>query len=246
MIRCLVKNIIDVIYPDYLYCICCGKIIDKNFKYRICNFCMKEMKWAIGKTCDRCGKPLDETYDDKFCEDCQTYEHIFDKGYTCTEYGNFEKKMLLDFKYGGHIHKGVYLGRIMAERLRTVNFGADIIIPIPIHISRTKSRGFNQAAILAKEISEALNIEMLNYGIYRRLNTKAMRGLSPIAREVNIKDAFRISDIVKPYIRGKDILIVDDIYTTGATIDEMSQILRECSVGKISFITFSAGRDHKI
>lgn len=116
----------------------------------------------------------------------------------------------------------------------------DLIVPVPLHRSRKAERGYNQAELLAKYLSSKLGIPLNSRNLIRTKATKIQNKLSRHEREQNLKDAFiiRQSNVFKD----KRILLVDDIFTTGATVNECSRILMECGVKEVYVITIATGR----
>lgn len=117
----------------------------------------------------------------------------------------------------------------------------DLIVPVPIHKKKKRKRGYNQAELLGKELSLCLNIPWNTGGIVRRKNTKPLKDLQPSERRKNLWDAFYIAPDKRHFFEGKRVLVVDDIYTTGSTMDEMARTLKAAGAIKIYFVTLSSG-----
>ena len=115
----------------------------------------------------------------------------------------------------------------------------DEIIPVPIHKKRFRQRGFNQSEIIAQEIGRIMNIPVSKNKIIRIKNTKPQKALDDMERIKNIRNAFCA---VRGYKPQKNILIIDDIYTTGATIRHIAQILKELGAVRVFFLTISIGQ----
>ena len=115
----------------------------------------------------------------------------------------------------------------------------DEIVPVPIHPKRLKERGFNQAFVMAKELGNITGIPVLDGKIVRIKNTRPQKALDDLERIKNIRGAFAVMD---DYIPAKNILIIDDIYTTGTTIRQIAQILKAKGAEKVFFITISIGQ----
>ena len=91
-----IKEVLRFIYPESIYCICCGSIIDASRSYSLCDNCIEKIKWIGERTCEKCGKILQQDYSHEFCEDCRNAVHYFDKGYTCCQYGLYERALIMD------------------------------------------------------------------------------------------------------------------------------------------------------
>ncbi len=216
-------SIFDWIYPPR--CIFCHNIIPIN-KYAqldICEHCIKTLPFIKEPTCNKCGKSLNN--DKEFCNDCYSKEHLYKKGFITLEYIGMTIEAIYRFKYMNCPHYSKTFAYIMYEDMKNknmLNYNFDLIIPIPLHINKLKKRGYNQAELLAKELSYKLKIPYEPI-IKRIKDTKPQNSLSPKERYNNLKSAFEIIDIDK--IKDKKVLLIDDIYTTGATMDACVQVL---------------------
>ena len=230
------NGILELIYPDNIYCICCGSYIDKTRNYSLCNDCTEKLHWINGRSCRKCGKALQDTYAGNICYDCLMYDHAFDTGLSCVTYGLYERAMVLDFKYKDKPYIGHKLGEIMGDRLLCEDEIFDLIVPIPIHRKRREERGYNQAEILAKKVAKKTGIEYNKSVLKRVKDTSVMRKLSPLERRENLRGAFESSG----YARGKSILLIDDIYTTGATADECAKVLKDSGAVSVTIMSFAS------
>ena len=128
----MLKNLIsELIFPSNIYCISCRSIIDNSRPYALCDDCLSTFQWANGRTCEKCGKILQDAYRHDVCADCRETGHFFEKGYTCVQYGISERELLLSLKYGGQTFIGEKIAHIMADRLENEDFEADLVIPVP-------------------------------------------------------------------------------------------------------------------
>lgn len=249
-LKTLISEGLDLVYPDALYCICCGKIIDESRPYRLCNECMDGVKWATGRTCLRCGKPLSEIDHSDTCYSCRENDHVFDRGVTCAEYGTHERAIVFALKYNGRTDIAGTIAEIMDDRLSNASISEDIdvVMHVPMFRRKKLERGFDQAELIAVELARRRGIPFRGDLIVRSRETKAMRGLAPAERRANLDGAFGYSDRYGPEdisdaVRGMNILVVDDIYTTGATADAIAGMLRRNGAKKVHFISFAAGAD---
>jgi len=249
LFKAIGNEILDLVYPPDIYCICCGKIIDFTRPYRLCDDCMETMKWATGRTCAKCGKPLSDNDPMDICYSCREHAHAFGKGYTCTEYGTAEKSLVFSLKYGSRTDIADTIGEIMYDRM-SAEFGAealraafDLLCPVPVHYERKSMRGYNQAALIAEAFAKRAGIPYRGELLVRTRQTGAMKGMNPAERRENVRGVFEVRRGREELIRGADILIVDDIYTTGSTIDEAARTLADAGAGSVDFISFASGAD---
>ena len=248
-IRKFSENVLDCIYPKDLYCICCGKIIDESRTYRLCNDCMDGIRWATGRSCRSCGKPLSSNNPGDICFNCREHAHEFERGFTCAEYGDYERRIIFALKYDGRADIAETLGEIMADRIagdrEILDYiqTCDILIPVPASRERRLKRGYNQAALICESLSARTGLRYEGEALIRIKETAKMKGLSPDERRENVRGSFGIKRNAKPLIEGSHCIIIDDIYTTGATIDEISSTLKAAGAARVGFISFASGAD---
>ena len=241
----LVKNIEEAVFPSNIYCICCGSLIDGSRAYSLCDRCMEKLHWINGRTCDRCGKALPETYNGKRCYDCMLHPHSFRKGYSCLTYGLYERKILLDYKYNGKGYLFRKLGDILYDRISCESIRPDVIVPVPIHKKREKNRGYNQATLMARRLSRLWGIPVDDRSLVREKETPPLRSLDPAERELALAEAFRVRRQGKRKLQGKTILLIDDIYTTGATADACSRTLLAAGASAVDLLSLASGGNRK-
>lgn len=240
--RSLHERICNILWPPSLYCIACGSVTDRTRRYSLCDDCMTKILWAEGPVCAICGKVLsaDSEKETGICMDCQEFPHEFDRGITCTAYGLYERKIITDFKKRGKSWLARPLAEILHDRTVIENPDTDVIIPVPVHRKRLKQRGYNQAELLGRFLSEKTGWPMKKNVLVRTRSTAPMKQLDRWQRRENLRDAFAVTGGEE--IRGKNLLLVDDIYTTGATADVCAALLKENGAEKVCLLTFSAGR----
>ena len=240
----IIRQIIKIIFPDDIYCIRCGKIIDSTRTYSLCDDCIRNFHWTNNKTCNKCGKLMDEEGVYSLCKDCRNMDHYFAQGFTCLMYGLYEKELLWAFKYGKQGYLGEKLGEILKDRLEPEfekGLNIDVIIPVPIHKKKLRQRGFNQAELMAKPLSKAWGLVFDKKALIRTKSTSAMSSLDPLERRANVAGAFVIDKGQEGVVKDKSILLVDDVYTTGSTVDECSRVLLDAGAKDVYVLTLAAG-----
>ncbi len=248
------NEILDLVYPPGLYCICCGKIIDDSRTYRLCNDCMQSVNWNKGRHCSKCGRPLSGNDPGAICFGCTQREisgspHSFNRGHACTGYGACEQAVIFALKYGGRADIGDTLGEILYDYMLSeyepdeLAGMYDLVTPVPIHADKLKKRGFNHAELIGRSFSERAGIKFDAAALIRTRDTVPMKGLGPEERRANIRGAFDIKNSRLPQIQNAKILLVDDIFTTGSTIDEIASILKQAGASRVDFLAFAAAGD---
>lgn len=250
------EAVYEAVFPSNIYCICCGSLIDRSRPYALCDACVKKFHWINGRTCEKCGKALQDTYRGRLCYDCMTYEHHFERGFSCLTYGLYERAVLLDHKYNGRGYLAAKFGDILYDRISCEDIRPDVIIPVPISPGRMKARGYNQSALMAARLAERWGIPMDEHSLIRKKETGLLRSLGPADRRLALDGAFCISGEAAKgasggrqknaeRLNGKTVMLVDDIYTTGATADACSKVLTDAGAGRVYLLTFASGGNRR-
>ncbi|MEE3361954.1 MAG: ComF family protein [Anaerovoracaceae bacterium] len=229
-----------IFFPGNIYCVCCGAVIDATRPYSLCDKCMERFRWADGRTCAKCGKPLGDAWKHDICADCREREHVFDKGFTCLQYGLYEKRLIAEYKYLRKKYIARVISEIMYDRMECEDISYDIVTAVPVHRSRLKTRGFDQAALCASMFAERAGTEYAD-SLVRVKHTRAMKSLNAEERKINISGAFAAAAGAADRIKGKDVLLVDDIYTTGSTADVCAAVLKNEGARAVYVLTLASG-----
>ncbi len=219
-------------------CPVCNRIVSP-FGADICTDCIQKLTFVNEPVCARCGKPLDEEGD--LCSDCANMDHVYEKGCAALVYDEYISKSIYRFKYNGKQEFSHFYGRIMSERLGDIikSWNVEAIVPVPVHRSKLKKRGYNQAALIAKELSKRLKIPVNEALVIRTADTKVQKNLGARERQNNLKGAFKVP---RNSVELNTVLIVDDIYTTGATVDSVARCLKGAGVSSVYSATLCIGR----
>ncbi|MDL2301207.1 ComF family protein [Lachnospiraceae bacterium OttesenSCG-928-D06] len=231
----ILKFLADIIYP--LKCPICDNIV-YPFGEKICFHCMSKLKYLTSPRCYTCGKKLLQE-EEEFCYDCGKGNHKFINGRSLYEYECIALS-IYKFKYGNRREYAMFYGeeivRYLGDYIRGIH--PDGLLPVPLHKSRKRKRGYNQASLLAREIGEQMGIPVYDKLVKRVKNTSPLKQLGSKERQNNLKKAFHI---IGNDVKLSTIVIIDDIYTTGSTIDELADTLRSAGVKEIYFITLASG-----
>ncbi|MFA4995909.1 MAG: ComF family protein [Patescibacteria group bacterium] len=209
---------LEIFFPKR--CVDCGKPAE----HFVCSDCIKSIEKNKTSTCPDCGKI---SQSGKYCQKCKKKNGIYLTGLIAAaryEIGPL-KEMVHHLKYSGITSLAELLGELMAERLEreTLKSGL-VLVPVPLHRKREFTRGFNQAELLARHISERLNIPG-GLALTRTKNTPSQVTLSGDLRKTNLINVFRCDDI--ELITGKTVLLIDDVTTTGSTLNECAKVLKQ-------------------
>ena len=211
-------------------CVSCNKL-GKYF----CLSCRKLIKYIEFPFCPVCRYPSVNGITHPRCFSGLTLDGVF----TAAHYNGPVKKSIRLAKYSFVSDLLPELTQILFEKFPAYLQDFDFLIPVPLHFSRGKSRGFNQANIIAKIINSMTGIPMMKDNLYRRTNTKPQFGLKPKERAQNIKNVFYLKNSVE--ITGKKICLVDDVATTFSTLNECAKILKKNGAVRVWAIVLAHG-----
>ena len=230
----LLEKCLGMLYPQT--CCFCGKISKKP----LCKNCLSKIEYTSPPYCKKCGKPI-AISEDSLCFDCKHQKRFFETGRSVWIHQGNVKWSIYQFKYHNRrIHAEFYaneLWRLYGEEI--LNWNVDVIMPVPLHKKRRRKRGYNQAEVLAEKIGKKMGVPVDTWSVIRMKNTRPQKILGSQKRKENLEHAFVIKKL-RPDT--ECVLIVDDIYTTGNTINAMAKTLREHGVHKVFFLTISIGQ----
>jgi ComF family protein len=212
------------------------------------------MNWNTGRRCGKCGRPLAETDPGRMCFGCSKREsagdvRAFDRGYAAAGYGVCAQAVIFSLKYGGRGDIGETLGEILYDYMISMYEPDelagmyDVVIPVPAHRDKIKRRGFNQADLIGRSFANKAGLRYDSGAVIRIRKTSPMKELGPAERAANIRGAFEIRNSRLPLTEGSRILIIDDIFTTGATVDEIASLLKKNGAERVDFLAFAAAGD---
>lgn len=220
---------LNFLFPEKNICFICEDY-GSDIKENLCSICKERFVFIGEQSCSICGRKLKESKNSptniRRCKECMRHPHYFTKSVSPLSYEGDIKRAIYDYKYNNKQHMYKLFSKLMVKSILENDLEqVDLVIPIPLYIDREKRRGFNQAHLLAKSISKKLNIKLDNKSLIRSRHTKAQNKLDRNERIKNIKGVFALRE--KENIKQKKILLIDDILTTGSTVDECSKLLLE-------------------
>jgi len=178
--------------------------------------------------CPRCALPI-ESPTPQACGRCQKKLPAFDSAFALFRYDEPVRHLIHSLKFGARYPCGRLLGTLMAEKLAALQEKPSAIMPVPLHPSRYRQRGFNQASEIARTVSRRLDIPLDLRSCYRIRSTAAQAELSAKERRKNLRNAFA----VKTPLTHQYVAILDDVITTGATVNELAGALRRAGVARV-------------
>ncbi len=231
-------SLIDIIYPRY--CLICSNSINESSFEGACKGCLEKINVNTSPFCSKCGISIKSTTRAKdSCNECRNKNYYFDRAMSVCDYKGIVKKCIQLFKYKRKLNIGLNLSKLMIKFLKE-HFNLDdidLITAVPLHKSKLRERGFNQAEILAEQIRLNLNLPAAFDNLKRIKKTLSQYQLPLVSRQSNISGAFACAD--EAFFRNKSILIIDDIFTTGATLNECSRVLKNAGAKKVYTLTIA-------
>lgn len=234
------KILLDMVYPRR--CPVCGKIISKKKSY-VCDECKSKVSKISEPRCMKCGKAL-LVKEQEYCLNCSKKDYYFERGVSLWNYDDTMKKSIANFKYH---HRKEYAQFYAEEFVKEFGdyvkqLSPDGLVPVPIHWTKYIDRGYNQAQVIAEEIGKRLNIPVLEGVLVRKKRTIAQKQLSESERARNLEHAFYVSEKWKTALRTlNSIMIIDDIYTTGSTINLCAKKIKEAGLKQVYFGVLCTG-----
>ncbi len=229
-------KILDILYPPV--CPFCGEVQKPGTG--ICVSCRGKLPVIREPRCMRCGKPV-ERGEQEYCRDCGRRRYAFEQGQSLWLHVPPVSKAIYQFKFHNQRCYASIFAKEMACRYGkwVRDHGVEEILPVPLHASRRRMRGYNQAELLAEELSKQLQIPMGRNVLFRVRRTRPQKQLDDWEREQNLQGAFGVS---RQWKAPANVLVVDDIYTTGSTIHKVAKLLKRAGVEKVYFLTISIGQ----
>jgi len=220
----MLQSLIHLLFPKT--CVCCENLLNEQEPH-ICGSCLLEI-------------PVLEIDDDSAIKKLAGRVKIE----SALAYLKFNKsgkaqKILHEIKYKDNHELGIYIGKQYANYLKTQNIELDfdILVPVPLHSKRMKSRGYNQSEAIAKGLSDKLGIDLNTISLLKTKEAQSQTKKGRVARLENMQDCFVVSELVD--LKGKHIAIVDDVMTTGATLEACCLSLEKAGVGKITVLSLA-------
>lgn len=232
----VLQEAVDWIFPRR--CPVCDDIVTMKGEL-ICPECKEKLQYISEPRCCKCGKQLLDA-NAVYCYDCERKQHLFERGVALYDYHAISDS-IYRFKYKDRPEYAAFYGKDLAKKLAQdiLQWHPDALIPVPLHASKLRKRTYNQAELLAKELGKNLSIPVYTDLVKRVRKTRPQKELDVSARQKNLEKAFIMG---RNDVKLKKTVIIDDIYTTGSTVDAIAAELLCAGVEKIYFVTLSIGK----
>ena len=231
-----ILRLIDTVLPPR--CVLTGEIVDSNGK--LSPAAWGGLDFISRPFCNTCGIPFDfEVEQDGCCISCLDRPPPFKTARAAVRYNDTSRDLILGFKHADKLHIVEAFVPWMMTAGRKMLKDADMLIPVPLHRRRLLSRRYNQAAILSDALSRKTNIPSYPLAMRRTRSTQSQGHLTAGERHKNVKEAFDLHPAYTSRIKGKTVILIDDVYTTGATVKECTKTLRKSSADDVHILTLA-------
>lgn len=218
----------------------CGDLLKVDrYVCEDCSYLISEVKTPC---CLKCGCEINDE-ETEYCDDCARKEKSYVKGFPALNYFGDIRDSVAAFKYHGKKWYADFFADEIIKRHgeAIMDIAPEVLIPVPVHKKKLKLRGYNQAELLANALSVRMSIPTDNEILFRNTNTTPQKILGSSAREMNLKKAFNSTDKIVKYNK---VMLVDDIYTTGATIEACTKALNEKGVREVFYTSICIGKGY--
>lgn len=236
------QTLINTFYPQHIKCICCKDEIENQNVYDLCENCYKTLPLIQSNFCTRCGFKF-KGDGNGICLNCKSSNFYFDTARSAVVFADKIVNSIHKFKYAKYKFLATPFSYLLYDCLLIQNWNIDLICYVPLFGKREKQRGYNQSRELADKLSKLVNLEVC-HDIIRTRDTPTQTKLTRKQRQENVKDCFKL--INPSQFKNKNILLIDDVFTTGSTTNEISKILKKAGASKVFVLTLAhAGFNEK-
>lgn len=225
---------LDALLPPR--CSGCGQVAYKSHFF--CGQCWANIQLIQKPWCQKCGVAMPFGGQDLSCVNCLNYPPEFSGGRSATRYEGLARDLVLRLKHADSTHLPKSLASWMAQVGQDFWADTDYLVPVPLHRWRLFSRRYNQATLLARALSNRVDIPVLTNVLIRKKRTQSQGRKSRQERHKNVKDAFEVQD-PRTILKGKTVTLIDDVWTTGATLEACTKMLKQSGVDRVYVLTLS-------
>lgn len=233
-----VQKVLQLLYPPR--CPFCDEILDVSERELLCcSICSRKIPWVTGARCMKCGKPV-SSCELEYCPDCQKTKHAYDRGAAVFRYSGcmpgsiYRLKAVNRRDYIGFFAEALY----RSSRMYLKRWQPQVIIPVPMHPHKKAARGYNQSELLAKAFSKKTGIPYADDLLFCVKKTKVQKLLGQKDRKRNLRGSFAAKKSLRDL---HTVLVIDDVYTTGSTMDEIAYTLKKAGVRYVYFFVLCTG-----
>lgn len=226
------------LYLDGPVCSACGKELLSHIRGGMCPECEKTSVKLGTDICGKCGRVL--ANEAEFCDTCIRNERAFVRARSCYAYEGAPKKFVYRLKFGGRRYLAAFIAEAMVDRYLDCGFECDCVVAVPLSAKRKRKRGYNQAELIAEELSSRLKLPLIDGALVKTKENKSQAKLKRREREENVRGVYEVTS--PETFKGRRVLVVDDVMTTGATLGEVSRVLYKAKARSVEALTYCSTR----
>jgi ComF family protein len=238
-VRSLAREMVDFALPPR--CPACGTITPEP--HRFCFDCWQSLTFLGDPCCARCGLPFAYGDSSALCGRCLADPPPYDRLRAAVAYGEIARAVVLKLKYSGRPGLAETLARLMQRHMpdlaRGAGEGEPLLIPVPLHRWRIWKRGYNQAALIASALSRRSGIAVAPDILRRKRATPPLKGLGRRERALAVRGAFEVTEAGKAALAGRAVILVDDVFTSGATASACARVLHRAGAASVAILCWA-------
>lgn len=229
-------RVLDLFLPPQ--CLACRATIDRQGA--LCAACWESVDFLASPCCGICGHPFEfDPGEGALCAACLDRRPAYGRARAVLRYAPPARDLVLGFKYGDQTYAAPAFGRWLARAGRELLAEADVLVPVPLHWTRLFQRRFNQSILIARALARESGLPMAADLLMRLRRTPPQGRLSPAARRRNVQGAFAVRSGREESVAGRKVLLIDDVMTTGATIEACAEALFEAGAAGVDALTLA-------
>jgi len=231
----LLNRLLNLVFPPQ--CLHCDALVPQNGT--LCLPCWQQVQFISDPLCECCGLPFEFAEAGSMCADCLHTRPPFAHARTALRYDDHSSALITRLKYADQTQLAAVYGPWLAKAGKELIARSDAIVPVPLHYFRFVKRRYNQSALLAQSLAKHTALPVLPDILTRTRPTKPQTGLTRKQREDNVKGAFSANPKHTHHIKGKNILLVDDVFTTGSTLQACTKALLKAGAMQVNVLTLA-------
>lgn len=227
---------LDIFFPPQ--CLCCDAIVPRHGA--LCLNCWQSVHFITEPFCACCGLPFEFTLGEgALCGECLRERPAFSRARAAFRYDDASKALIVKLKYQDQLYLASIFAAWLAKAGAELIAASDLIVPVPLHYWRFVKRRYNQSALLARVLGKHIGLAVIPDALIRTRATPPQTGLSQAERRNNVKGAFAVNPKHLSALKGKNVLLVDDVFTTGSTIEQCSKALLKAGASTVNILTLA-------
>lgn len=228
--------VLDALLPPQ--CLCCGAMVDRQGN--LCAPCWSGMRFLEPPCCHACGFPFPhDEGEEALCAACSRRRPDYDRARAVLVYDDHSRALLLRLKHGDRLDGVPAFGQWLARAGALFWADADLLLPVPLHRWRLLRRRYNQAALLSRALSQHCGVPSHPDLLKRRRATPSQGGRSRVGRARNVQGAFAVQEANRPKLHGSHVVLIDDVFTTGATVSACARVLKRHGAARVDVLTMA-------